>query len=270
MKFANSKKRIIQTSDKGKMFIQGASGRQYNPKAAFKVMTNGSMVKLSANNTKNIPSPIRPRMDKKPRVNKGVSRGPREGSLLRMMNTESRKMVAKGPRKPRANKGVPRGPREGSLLRMMNTESRKMVAKGPRKPRVNKGVPRGPREGTILRRMNTESRKMVAKGPRKPRANKGVPRGPREGTILRRMNTNSRKTVSRPAPKRKPMKINNKLTPEEAVLYQMIFGSPNTQKKIKAANPQLKDPKRVKAGKKAAGTRSLKKLANAGRFNAIA
>ena len=202
MKFANSKKRIIQTSDKGKMFIQGASGRQYNPKAAFKVMTNGSMVKLSANNTKNIPSPIRPRMDKKPRVNKGVSRGPREGSLLRMMNTESRKMVAKGPRKPRVNKGVPRGPREG--------------------------------------------------------------------TILRRMNTNSRKTVSRPAPKRKPMKINNKLTPEEAVLYQMIFGSPNTQKKIKAANPQLKDPKRVKAGKKAAGTRSLKKLANAGRFNAIA
>ena len=241
MKFANSKKRIIQTSEKGKMYVNGAKGRQYNPKAAFKVLANGSMVKLTANNRAAVPSPIRP---------KSRATGPREGTLLRRMNTESRKLISKMgvARKTRSDKGVKRGPA------------------GPRKPRSNKGVARGPREGTLLRRMNTESRKLMAKGPRKVRSNKGVARGPRPETLAKR--AAAAKAKANKAAAKNSLKLGN-LTPQEAVLYSLIFGSPRTQRKIKAANPQLKNPKRVKGGKKAAGTRSLKKFATGGRFNAL-
>ena len=108
---------------------------------------------------------------------------------------------------------------------------------------------------------------MAAKGPRKVRSNKGVARGPREGTLAKRAAAAQRKANKAAA--KNSLKLGN-LTPQEAILYSLIFGSPATQRKIKAANPQLKNPKRVRGGKKAASTRSLKKFATGGAFNVLA
>ena len=125
--FRNSKERVIYKGERGGFYVKKANGtKSYNPVAAFRQMNNGSLTKVTVQ-TVNVPSPIRRAV----RKNAGVTRGPREGTLLRRMNAESKKLAAKGPRRVRSNKGVARGPREGTLLRRMNTESKKLAAKGP-------------------------------------------------------------------------------------------------------------------------------------------
>jgi hypothetical protein len=107
--FANSKKRMIRKSAKGSFFVMTAAGaKSYGPKAAFRKNASGSLVRLVASNS--VPAKIAP-AKRAVRKNKGVARGPREGTLQRRMNAESRRLAAKGPRKVRKNKGVKRGAR---------------------------------------------------------------------------------------------------------------------------------------------------------------
>ena len=107
--FANSKKRMIRKSARGTFFVMTTAGaKSYGPMAAFRKNASGSLVRLTASNS--VPNKIAPAA-RKVRSNKGVARGPREGTLQRRMNTESRRLAAKGPRKVRKNKGLKRGPR---------------------------------------------------------------------------------------------------------------------------------------------------------------
>ena len=101
--FANSKKRVIMMSKKNVPYVlaKGADGKmekRYKPKAAFRKQADGSMRSIDARNKSAIPNKVMPAALKgrKARSNTGVARGargPREGALLRMMNTESRKMA---------------------------------------------------------------------------------------------------------------------------------------------------------------------------------
>lgn len=85
--FFDSKKRVIYVSATGKYFVNGNSGTQYNPKAAFARNSNGNPVSL---NGRNIPSAIR--------------------AAIRKANIGLASMKIVGQRKTRNNKGVARGP----------------------------------------------------------------------------------------------------------------------------------------------------------------
>lgn len=245
MKFANSKKRIIQTSASGKMFVKTEKGaRSYNPTAAFKVMNNGSMVKLTSANKNMVPKAIRSTKLNKP-----------PAGMRTKARAAAKKAVSKVFPKPRGRPAKSNSAVQGNQFRK--------IFKTPvaRKVRSNKGVARGPREGAMLRKMNTNSRAMAA----------------------RKANSNSK-------PKPRPKRNANMLTPEEAELYRIIFGTPTKGRPTKmaapfraankAANkapkrvavkktPKAKDPKRVAAGKKAARTRALKKMNNGNPFAAL-
>lgn len=240
MKFANSKKRIIQESAKGRMFVKTEKGaKSYNPTAMFKVMNNGSMVKLTATNKNMVPKAIRSTKLNKPPAG---------------MRAVAKVAAAKAARRAFPK---PRGRPVKSNSAVQGNQFRK-IFKTPvaRKVRSNKGVTRGPREGALLRKMNTNSRAMNAR----------------------------KMKPAKPMPKRKA----NMLTPEEAELYRIIFGTPTkgrptkmaapfraaekaAAKKPKApkAAPKPKNAKRVAAGRKAAATRKLKALANKNPFNAL-
>ena len=113
-KFANSKRRMIQVSEKGKPFVMRGDGKKaYGPKAAFKKNSAGTLIRLKPTNT--VPKMIAPARVPAPPKAKG------------------------GPRKVRKNVGVKRGPREATLYRMV-FGSAKMP--GVRKVRSNKGMKR--------------------------------------------------------------------------------------------------------------------------------
>jgi hypothetical protein len=208
--FANSKKRIIHQSEKGKFYVMTKEGKKsYGPKAAFKKAANGSMKTIKANNK--VPNAIAPAVRKPKAVAKKASpAGPKV-------------------RKVRSNKGVARGPREGTLQRRMDAEAKKVAARraAVRKVRSNKGVARGPREGTLQRRMDAEAKRIAARrgAVRKVRANKGVGRAP----VIRRMA--------------------KMMTPTEAELYQMIFGTP-VRRPIAKKAPAKKAPAKKAPAKK--------------------
>jgi len=216
--YLNSKGRRIFKSDRGAFYSVSADGKKvYGVKAAFrKAGSEGAKVKITVkrNNTTVIPNKIRPVV--RTRSDAGKARGPRPGTLLRRMNTNSRRMAAVRAkpkrivgngrvttRKVRTNKGVARGPA------------------GPRKPRSNKGVARGPRPGALLRRMNTNAAKKKPAGVRKVRKNAGA-----------------------------VAKMAKLITPTEDELYRMIFGSPKPRKA--ATKKAGAAPKRKTAAKKKA------------------
>ena len=133
-----------------------------------------------------------------PRKNAGVARGPREGTLLRRMNAESKKLAAKraAGRKVRSNKGVPRKapqgakammkagltPEEGNLFRMLfatpktrkprSNKGKARKAKATPKPKVNIFVSPG---GTALTKRQIAGRKAAAT--RKAKVMRGNPFG---------------------------------------------------------------------------------------------
>jgi len=205
--FANSKKRVIHKSPKGKFYVMTAEGKKsYGPKAAFKKAANGSMKTIKANNK--VPNKLAPSM-RKPAAKKA--------------SPAPRRIVGNGKvttRKVRSNKGMARG-----------------VRKAPIKPRANKGVARGPREGTLQRRMNANSRRVAARrnAVRKPRANKGVVRAPAA------------------------RKMAQMITPSEAELYQMIFGTP-VRRRVAAKKPAAKKPAAKKSTRKVAKKTPLNRI----------
>ncbi len=177
-KFMNSKRRAIfeSTGKQGKKvyFSMGEDGtRRYGPKARFHQNAEGKVHTVKANNV--VPTKLRLaslNAARKERSNKGAARGPREGALLRAMNTESRKMAAAGPkvRKERSNKGAAR-----KKPAPMNFRAALLKPTGPkvRKERSNKGVKRGPRKAKaltpltagaqMLLKMNAQKRRPVTR-----------------------------------------------------------------------------------------------------------
>lgn len=88
--FLNSSKRRIMQGARGGFFANAGAGKKvYGVKAHFrKVGANGEITKIA--NTSAVPSPIRRAV----RSNKGVARGPREGTLLRRMAAAKPRAVA--------------------------------------------------------------------------------------------------------------------------------------------------------------------------------
>ena len=82
-KLMNSKRRVIFQSDRGSFFVKEGDKKLYGIKAHFKKMPKGPK-KLSVNMTNNVPLAIRP-------MKRGAPKGPREGHMLKKMNTESKK-----------------------------------------------------------------------------------------------------------------------------------------------------------------------------------
>lgn len=193
--FTNSKKRVIHKSKQGKYYVMTADGKKsYGPKAAYKKATNGSLKTLKANN----------------KVPGKITQTVRKVTTVKRKATPVRRIVGNGrvtTRKVRTNKGAVR-------------PARKALAK----PRANKGVARGPRQGTLQRKMNANASRLAIRRTtiRKPRANKGVGRAPAA------------------------RKMAQMITPTEAELYQMIFGTPNRRR----AAPKKAAPKKA-ASKKA-------------------
>lgn len=82
-KLMNSKRRVIFQSDRGAFYVKEGDKKMYGIKAHFKKMAKGPK-RLTANMTDNVPLAIRP-------SKRGAPMGPREGKVLRNMNTESKK-----------------------------------------------------------------------------------------------------------------------------------------------------------------------------------
>lgn len=82
----NSKRRVIFRSDRGAFFVRQGPKKLYDVKATFKkVGASGSPKVLTAAMSNTVPLALR-------KLTRTVPRGPREGAMLRKMNTESRKM----------------------------------------------------------------------------------------------------------------------------------------------------------------------------------
>ena len=122
--FANSKKRMIRMSAKGKPFVMTAEGKkQYSPKAAFRKNRNsGALRVLDSSNKGNIPKAIMPASlaGRKTRSNAGT----------------------KGVRKTRSNAGTKRGPQPGRMLADIMGGRFNSPKPKVRKVRSNKGTKR--------------------------------------------------------------------------------------------------------------------------------
>ena len=78
--FMNVKHRVIYKTAAGKYLVRTATGVKYAPKAKYYKNPAGSTVHIKyAHANVEIPSPIRPKLVRKVRKNKGVKRGPRVG-----------------------------------------------------------------------------------------------------------------------------------------------------------------------------------------------
>jgi hypothetical protein len=72
----NSKRRVIMKTAKGKYVVKTAKGVAYNPKVKFYKNPAGSTVNVKyVHGNVTIPSPIRPKIVRKIRANRGEARG---------------------------------------------------------------------------------------------------------------------------------------------------------------------------------------------------
>lgn len=81
----NSKRRVIFKSERGAFFVKQGPKKLYDVKATFKKVGSGSPKVLTAAMSNTVPLALR-------KLTRTAPRGPREGAMLRKMNTESRKM----------------------------------------------------------------------------------------------------------------------------------------------------------------------------------
>ena len=85
----NSKRRVIFQSDRGAFFVKEGDKRLYGIKAAFKKTPQGVAKKITVEMANTVPLAIRG-------MARGAPKGPRQGAMLRKMNTESRKKKVMG------------------------------------------------------------------------------------------------------------------------------------------------------------------------------
>ena len=148
--FMNVKHRVIMKTQKGKYVVKTDSGLKYRPKAKYYKNPQGSTVAIKyVHGNVAIPSPIRPKLERKERKNSGAARGKyaprtkgvrvlpvkRAGYIGQMFEGYSAKRPVGRPRKhlvsPGGNMGI------AALF----------GGKPVRKARSNKNVKRGPRVG---------------------------------------------------------------------------------------------------------------------------
>jgi hypothetical protein len=84
-KLMNSKRRVIFQSDRGAFFVKEGAKKLYGIKAQFKKTPKGATKKLTVDMADRVPLAIRPA------TRRGAPKGPREGHMLRKMNTADRK-----------------------------------------------------------------------------------------------------------------------------------------------------------------------------------
>jgi hypothetical protein len=139
--FLNTKKRVIFRSEAGKYFSRTAKGTAtYNPKAKYHKSPGGTeRATKYVKNLLSIPSPIRPKFDRKERANVGAKRAPYAARKGGMVVRLKRKGYLEQLFSPKAKRPVGR-PRKAVSWNLPNP-----LGEGLRKKRSNAGKKRGPR-----------------------------------------------------------------------------------------------------------------------------
>lgn len=148
-RFLNTKRRVIYKSEAGKYFSESAKGAKvYNPAAKFHKSPGGTeRATKYLKNIVSIPSPIRPKFERKERKNAGVKRGkyaPRVKGV-RVLPVKRRAYITEmfegyAPKRP---VGRPRK----ALPVLVSPGSPYGLGRLFRAKRKNAGVKRGPRVG---------------------------------------------------------------------------------------------------------------------------
>lgn len=139
--FLNFKRRVIYRTAQGKYVVKTEKGVAYNPKAKFYKNPAGSTVATKYVKNK-VPSPIRPKFNRKERENSGKARGaykPREGGV-RVLPVKRKPYALElfEGYKPKRAVGRPR--------KVLNWNLPNPLGEGLRRERKNKGKKRGPRK----------------------------------------------------------------------------------------------------------------------------
>ena len=139
--FMNFKRRVIYRTAQGKYVVKTEKGVAYNPKAKFYKNPAGSTVATKYVKNK-VPSPIRPKFNRKERENSGKARGaykPRAGGV-RVLPVKRRPFIVELEEgyKPKRPVGRPR--------KVMQWNLPNPLGEGLRRTRKNKGKKRGPRK----------------------------------------------------------------------------------------------------------------------------
>jgi hypothetical protein len=148
--FLNVKRRVIYTTAKGKYVVKTEKGLKYAPKAKYYRNPQGSTVNVKyAHGNVAIPSPIRPKFERKERKNSGAARGKYAARVkgVRVLPMKRAGFIAQmyegyTPKRP---VGRPRKVASWNLPNPMGN--------GMRKVRANKGAKRGPRGLAMLAKM---------------------------------------------------------------------------------------------------------------------
>jgi hypothetical protein len=139
--FLNFKRRVIYRTAQGKYVVKTEKGVAYKPKAKFYKNPAGSTVSTKYVKNK-VPSPIRPKFNRKERENSGKARGkyaPRAGGVrvLPVKRAPYALEMFEG-YKPKRPVGRPR--------KVMQWNLPNPLGEGLRRARKNKGKKRGPRK----------------------------------------------------------------------------------------------------------------------------
>jgi len=139
--FLNFKRRVIYRTAQGKYVVKTEKGVAYKPKAKFYKNPAGSTVSTKYVKNK-VPSPIRPKFNRKERENSGKARGaykPRAGGV-RVLPVKRRPFIVELEEgyKPKRGRGRPR--------KVLNWNLPNPLGEGLRRERRNKGKKRGPRQ----------------------------------------------------------------------------------------------------------------------------
>ena len=143
--FMNFKRRVIYRTAQGKYVVKTEKGVAYKPKAKFYKNPAGSTVSTKYVKNK-VPSPIRPKFNRKERENSGKARGkyaPRAGGVrvLPVKRAPYALELFEG-YKPKRAVGRPR--------KVLNWNLPNPLGEGLRRERRNKGKKRGPRGLKLL------------------------------------------------------------------------------------------------------------------------
>ena len=144
--FLNTKRRVIFRSDAGKFFVRTAKGMTYNPKAKLHKSPGGTeRATKYVKNLLSIPSPIRPKFNRKERKNVGGKRAAyaaRAGGMVVRLKRNPYLGQMFSP-KPMRGRGRPKKAMSWNLPNPMGV--------GMRKKRSNAGAKRGPRVRRVLK-----------------------------------------------------------------------------------------------------------------------
>jgi hypothetical protein len=146
--FLNTKRRVIFRSDGGKFFVRTTTGTaSYNPKAKFHKSPGGTeRATKYVKNLMDIPTPIRPKFNRKERKNVGGKRAayaPRQGGMRVLPVKRNPYLGQLFSPKPVRGRGRPR--------KAVSWNLPNPLGEGLRKKRSNAGAKRGPRVRRVLK-----------------------------------------------------------------------------------------------------------------------